>query len=812
MITITDFNNLQFSDFVNTFARVFKESDVTKAGELGLRTIGDVLNDTRAGSCKSMKSKIRTYPDALVNIYNYLNNPCKLPAIGVTSSTAEMVKQLIDDLSSLADSIRTMPFEQDTDGIISRNKSLLSVARYRYVNGLSDTVIDKQLGVSRETCRTYHDKFIAAIKSGLGGNPVTGERPFTLIFALSDAFIERVNDIISAYKSGMPQKVITDKAGSKDQGILQFILDLLDADVYSSNNGTFTGNYVVSGFNITKFDSSCSVLFDMISGEHEYVNELIIKSYLIKHVKSAGNAKAETLMTMIDSSGQFDVIEKDGLKYYRLKYEYLKNDDARNERILFENKGKYLSKQQMEDEYNRRARLYGQDEKRGEGYHIRGTERIACQNSVWHWVEEGEKVISDPRPYIKRFVESKGGSATFDEVWVFLCKNNISLSEKSARTYLTDFCKHSRTTDSYTVKSGSSLPGRGDIASDILGYLRRVSGPVCINKIANDLKTTGGRISRNIAKHGDVFTVSRKANRVLVSINHASSKSSISRIKPGSRKEPIHRTYMRTMAIDILKKANGGPLLMKDVADKISTVISDKSFSKTVVYKVFEHPVFEKGVDDNKKSARTLSLNKDVYRQLFEKDADFAEKKVADSSSPEAAPAEYDWNKNYEDLKNAVIAFTKGDPHCQKFRVDEAFDTMNDIMKGDKASLNPDSYFWLIQELLYKYLTQKTTKVEREFLRDNLAFKYEPFLRNYYHKINGTELNVEGLVTTLNILQEDGLLPARYSDWSSSYTSSLVKKRNRVHASRRDFDFTIKSDILQFVVLYLYTASLDKSE
>ena len=813
MVTIADFNNLSISDYLNTFARVFKESDVAKARELGLVTVGDVLKDTRAGSCKSMKSRLRTAPEALVDIHNYLNDPCRLPNTSAgTVSGAEMVKSLLDDLDALLERVRKMPFEQNTDAIVSRNGDVLKVVRYRYLHGLSDLEIKEELGISNETCRLHHNSFIEAIRSGLRGSAVTPCKSFTLVFALSDAFIGRMNDMIMGYRSGIPLKVITEKIGSEDRGILQFFLDLLDAGIYSSYNGTFAGQYVVSGLNTAKFDSSCSVLFDRVGGEHDYVSGARIKVYLTKNVSSPGNAKAETLMTMMDSSGQFDVTERDGLKYYRLKYEYLKSDDARNERILFENRGKFLSKHQMEDEYNRRARLYGMDEKKGADYHLKGTDRIASQNSVWHWLEEGERAVSDPRPLIKKFVEERGGTVTFSEVMDFLSENSISLKEGSVRTYLTEFCERNRAADSYTVKGGPSLSGRGDIAKEVFDYLRKASGLVYISKVAIDLGTTCGRISRTVDRHPDVFETSRKDEHVYISIKPSYSKSTVSMLKPGSRKEPQHRAYMRTMAIDILKKANGGPLPMKDVAERISTVISGMSFSKTVVYKVFEHPIFKKGVSDINRNASTVSLDMEVYRQLFEDNADFAEKEVAESSTPTAGPAEYDWDKNYEDLKDAVIVFTKEDSHCRSFDVAKSFDTMNEIMKGDRASLNPDSYFWLIQELLYKYLTQKTTRMEREFLRDNLAFKYESFLRNYYNKINGIELDVEGLATTLNVLQREGLLPARYSDWSSSYTSSLVNKRNRVHASRRDFDSTIKNDILQFLVLYLYTASLNPGD
>lgn len=813
MVTRSDFNSLRIKDFINDFARVFKTSDIQKAEQLGLNTVGDVLNDTRAGSCKSMKAKLRTYSDALVNIYNYLNVPYLLPAKADESmSTAEMFRQLLAELDDLVGLVKTMPFEQDTDGIIERSEAVLKVAKYRYLHNLSDSEIGLEIGLTGERCRTYHDIFIRVIKSGLTCKSVNSIKPFLLKFGLSQIFIDRLNSVVSVFKSGISLNILTSLIGTTDSGIVQFFLDFLGASLYSSANGTFKGTYVIGGFPITKFDEDGSVFFDLFSKEHEHINGIRIKSFLHKHLSSNIKTKAETLIIMADHSGQFDIIEKDGLKCYQLKYEYLKSDDIRNERILYENRGKFLSKAQMEDEYNRRARLYGMDEKKGSDYLIKGTEKIASQNSVWHWIEDGEKKISDPRPAIKAFVQGKGGIVKLDEVRDFVRGQKISLKDSTLRTYLSDFCIHHRKGDTYTVKTASSIAGRGDIAPDIVRLLRGSSKPVCVNKIATALGTTCARIERNIAKHGELFESVKKGRLVMVSLKPTYASKPI-RVNPaGSRKEPKHRTYMRSMAIDILKKAGGGPLPMKEVADKISTVIAHTTFSATVVYKVFEHPIFEKGTAANNKNAKTVSLDMDVYRSLFEKDAEFAEKKVAGASSGVGASlVEYDWNKNYEDLKDAVISFTNGDPYCKKFNVSKSFDTMNDIMMGGKSSLNRDSYFWLIQELLYKYLTQKTTKIEREFLRDNLAYKYEAFLGNYYTYVTGKELGVDGLATRLGQLQYDGLLPARYSDWSSTYTSKLVKTRNKVHASSRDLDSTIKSEILQFLVLYLYTASLDST-
>jgi len=807
MVTISDFSNLHIADFSNDFARVFKESDVKKAQSLGLVTVDDVLKDTRAGSCKSMKAKLKIYPDALVYTYNYLNDPSKLPAkVDESFSTAEMFKQLLVELSELVNRVESFPFEQDITNKVEFIRGVLKVAKFRYNYNLSDFEIQEEIGCTSETCRTHHKKFVSVIASGLNNSTVKGERPFLLKFGLSDIFIGRLKSIISAYKSGNTLNWLTDMIGSTDEGTVQFFLDLLDASIYSSKNGTFKGEYIVSGFPVTKFDSECSILFDMATKEHEHVKAL--KAYLVKKI-GKNKAIVDTLITMAENSNQFDIKEEDGLKYYQLKYEYLKNDEVRNERILFENRGEYLSFSQMRDEYNRRARMFGQTEKFGEDYNLHATDKIASQNATWHWIDDEKDVIKEPRPMLKKFVEENGGVVTFDQVKDFLKANNINIKDNTAKTYLAGFCKHKRSSNTYEVKSGSACSGRGDIAKDIINYLKSVSKPVYVSKIAKELGTSPSRIDRIVAKHPDIFEVTKEGKRVFVSLKSTYSLCPVPATKAKSRKEPLHRLYMRNMAIDILKKASGGPLQLKDVADKVRTVTAHENFRRTSVYKVFEHEIFTKGVDPKKASSKTVSLNMDVYKKMFEDGADFAEKEVVKTSSEKVAPIEFDWTKNYYDLKGAVITFTKEDSNCKKFDVSKSFDTMNDIMKEGKTSLTQESYFWLILELLHKYLTQKTTKMEREFLRDNLAFKYEPYLENYYKRMTGSELGVEGLVTRLNKLQEEGLLPERYADWSSSYTAKLINKRNRVHTARRDMDGAIKSDILQFIVLYLYTASME---
>lgn len=810
MVTINDYDNLRITDFVNVSPCIFKPSDLAKAEQLGLVTVADVLNDMHKGACKSMKAKLRTFQDSLVTAHNYLNCGSSIPErVDDSWTTAEMAVQLFVELDELIDKVDSIPFEGNPSGMISRIRNVAKIAKCRYLHGMTDDAISFEMDKTSESCRTAHVRFTEAVISGLKGGCVKGSSPFVLRFRLSRIFIERINEVISVCTSGTSLEQLTDLLGTNEKGLVQFFLDILDASVYSSRNGTFKGQYILYGFPVTKFDCDSSIFFDIMGREHKPVCGL--QSRLSKILKDPDRRqKAAAIVRMAECSGQFDIVERDGLKYFQMRYQYLKNDDVRNERILFENRSRYLSKAEMEDEYNRRAMLYGMQEKTGEDYHVKSTDRIACQNGRWHWLEEGETAMTDPRPAIKRYVQEQGGTVTFDQVKEFLASENITLKDSTIRTYLTAFCKHSRKAGSYTAKSGGSCSGRGDIVEEIISYLRDASAAdsIYVSKIAGALGTTFARVQRTIDAHAELFVVETRGNKVYVSLSPAYAHSSINVSKPKSRKEPLHRTYMRTMAVDILKKASGGPLPLKELSAKVGAVIAHTSFSDTVIYKVFEHPIFRKGVDESNRNAKTVSLDMDVYRQLFEDNAEYAEEGMAVSTDLAAAEVkEYDWTENYADLKDAVVSFTKDDVHCRHFDVTEAFDEMNKIMMRGRTTLSRDSYFWLIQELLFKYLTQKTTKIEREFLRDNLAFKYEPFLADYYYRATGQPLEEKGLSTRLGILQDEGLLPARYSDWSSSYTTNIVNTRNRVHTSRRDFDSTIRNDILQFVVLYLYTAS-----
>lgn len=245
MLTTNDFKGLRIADFKNTSPSMFKASDLDRAEELGLTTIADVLNDTHKGACKSMKAKMRSFPEAIVTAHNYLNGGFILPEkVDDSWTTAKMIEQLFTEFDTLVDKIEAIPFEGNTAGMVLRIRNILRIAKYRFLHNMTDEEISSELKNTSESCRTGHVKFTDTIKSGLKGEFVKGPAPFVLQFRLSKLFTERINKAILACTPGTSLKLLTDLIGSTKSGIVQFFLDILDANIYSSHNGTFRGKYI----------------------------------------------------------------------------------------------------------------------------------------------------------------------------------------------------------------------------------------------------------------------------------------------------------------------------------------------------------------------------------------------------------------------------------------------------------------------------------------------------------------------------------------------------------------------------------------
>lgn len=801
MKTISDFPSIRIEDFKTKEPRTFKASDMQKAELLGLDSVQAVLDDQRKGSCKSMKAKLRSYQHGVVDIHNYFYCTPLLPSASTdATSLADDIKSFLGDLDVLLARFKAMPFETDTTSMTQKMETLLKAVKYRYLHNLDDAAVALHCKITKESSRLYHTLFIKKVREAMLMQRTSAENQFVLEFGFNECFKRKLQNLKDSFKSGSTLASMQELLGTRNGGIVSFVLDLLDASVFTGSGSAFVGSYVVAGIGTTGFDQDCMTIFNIMNDRHapcaDFIKELS---------KRLGDKdKVDTIVTMMQTSGQFAVTEEYGIKSYQLMWQWLKNDDVRYERILFENKGRSMSIAELLAEYNRRAamvRLRKRDE-----FHLSQNDRIVAQNGMWHWVADDENVdiYKDPRPFIESYVVGKGGSVTLDDVIAFLESKGIHLTRNTVRAYLTKFCKSRRGSDIFTMLAPSAVNQRGDIAPDIIDFIKSQENQVCVSDIAKALDTSCGRIDRLVDAHPELFVKNPSKTRRKIFVE----------LKPGYDSKPVvvkeikrvkeakHITFIRMTAVDILSKAAGHSMPMKAIFDKVKGVVEEIGIKTNNIYKVFNDEIFIKTSVPGKRD-KDLSLNMPLYDSLYKKDAEYAEtpKSVTDVSK------EFDWNDDYEDLKSAVISFVKKDPNVRCFDVAKAFDSMNDIMKGSKASLNKDSYFWLIQELLFKYLTQKTTKVEHEFLRDNLAYRYESFLGNYYADVTGRSLKVEGLSTALAVLQGEGLLPVRYSDWSSSYTTNLVDTRNRVHTSKRDMDSIIKNDILQFLVLYLYTAS-----
>lgn len=804
MKTISDFPSIRIEDFNSKEPRTFKTSDLDRAITLGLVTVQDVLDDTHVGACKAMKAKLKAYPDAILNIHNYFySTPLLSSGSSDTTTLADDFKSFLKDLELLLERFSSMPFDVDTTSKVNKMETLISAVKYRYLLNLDDASVSVMLKVSDETSRLYHELFIKKVKEAIEGNRTTSQNQFVLEFGFAESFREKLHNLCDFYKSGCTLASIQEILGSQEDGILRFALDLLDASVFTGSGSAFVGSYVVSGFDSSHFDQTCKILFNIMNNHHKPTADFIKE--LSKKVKNEN--KVATIITMMQTSKQFVIEKVAGLSTYQLMWQYISNDNDRYERILFENKGCDMSRKALLTEYNKRATLYHMNKRKYKDFHLYQTKNIVSQNGMWHWVEDGEnvKIFNDSRPYIESFVVEMGGRITVGEVVKFLEDEGIALKRSSVETYLNNFCRREKAgSDVFIMSDDSAMRQKGDIALEIIGFIKGQGQQVSVSDIASALSTSPSRIGRMINAHPELFVRDSVSGRRNVFIT----------LKPGYDDKPIvlnkikrttskHYNYIKMSAVDILAKAEGHSMPMKDVFDKVKVWIEGLDISDNNIYKVFKDEIFVKTPIVGGRG-KLLSLDMSVYNSLYKKDASYAEEVKSDVDTQKV----FNWNEDYDELKSAVVEFVKDNPNSSRFNVRDAFDSMNDIMKGTRSSLSPDSYFWLIEELLYNYLHKPTSKIEREFLRDNLAYKYEAFLDNYHYVRCGTKFDIDGLATRIQYLQNEGLLPERYSNWSSPVISDIIKKRNKVHTATRDMDAAIQKDIKSFLVLYLYTASM----
>lgn len=489
---------------------------------------------------------------------------------------------------------------------------------------------------------------------------------------------------------------------------------------------------------------------------------------------------------------QYEYYEEEGIGYYSLKWKDLGSVQKRVERILWEHKGEGLEKSEIEKEYLTRLRSCSSNES-PKDILFKESDKIGGANGFWRWKEDGNQVIKDCRPLIQEYVVKKGEPVTLDEIVDFVNSLGVKLSTKSIETYLCSCCKHRRKEGDYILKEVGAPTGRGDITMEIVKAIRKSGRALTVKEIESETGIGEKRIYSALNKHKDIFSKHERAPKCggcTFFINKEWDGCYAKEEKIG-RKTPAYYEVVRRTAIQMLKGTESKSLPMTQLREKLSSFIPDVVSAKTTIIckLIRRYDDFKVTVHTNKR--KSVSLD--------------PVKHASEYSQPQ-----FNLAKDWRSLRLSIISLATSSFRLTRLDAEKAVDAMMKIM-GVGGTVDKESYFWLLTEMLHEWFKGDLSLRDLEYTRTILALTYERFLRNYYELKEGCVLSVSpGLGGVVKELQYHGMLPQRvYGDWKSDALSHIISVRGAVaHPDQRDTPGRILDNINEFIRLFLYTSSL----
>lgn len=373
---------------------------------------------------------------------------------------------------------------------------------------------------------------------------------------------------------------------------------------------------------------------------------------------------------------------------------------------------------------------------------------------------------------LERFVVSKGGTATLDEVKQFVLNINPSYSENTilqdmvikanCRSMRTDGVRYivHKTHSNYKRRAQKQL--RADTAIrttvEILAGEGRAFNikneliPLFTKKIGLDKVNDYTLISMLKRAEGELFGFQDSAIELLVSKEDAEIYPyEIYAPKAPGRKGDGSNLIIRNLAVEQLLYAPGHKMAKKALFDSVQNRYPDGK-AKTGIYKVFQSdPIFIDSDAKGKGGSYTLDI------ALYNKEHGISSSVIQNAS--------FDWST----LKKCIVSQMKNP------KLDElACEKMIRIMKSiPNIPFDNNNEFWRMLNLLDRYYAQKTNDYETMLLAWMLFLGVENYLRAYKPYPNTTTTGLGDYIATL---QRNGEFPDRYATYPIGSVSFEISR------------------------------------
>lgn len=788
MTFIPEIKNVSLSLFRNDRPYLFPPKEVELALKYGFKSFSDLESDFRPRSFKYLRSFALEHPHALLWWNSYYTDPEVLPKERTDMSSACLLERLIRSFEEYVKEADEIVSPMDCDMFFRTSVHTAASLRKVFLEGVDTVQAGIELNVSSEQVRILISGFMEELHAQMEGRPGTGK---LVVFRLSEEMKVFLRDLKKTIHAGCSMDELKDFLGTRKDSVAMFALNYLGLGKYGPVASLIDGCYVVDkgiGKDLNPlFRTVISMLDERVEPQRE---SKLIKEYQ----KEFGRDLLEMAFSIMRHSDQFVVSELDGVLHYQLAWKEHRSVQTKVERILYDFRPEWLEKEKVENEYLARLRESGILDV-PKLIMFKTSDKIGCTNNLWKWICDDTIIVKDVRPYIQKYVIEHDGKVTLAEVIAYVRDQfHTNVKDNSIRAYLTNFCTYDRKEDLFILKDLDAPSGRGDVTMNIVRVLRK-SSPLSVAQISKLAKMTDARVRRTLKNHEDIFMVAERRPLVkgglLYKIN-PSWKGGYTPSQPASKKEPSYVSLMREFLIHTLRNAPEGKMplktLVKDCLSLIPDVVEAKHQRAYAIIKKDENFIVSP-VDNRRKE---VSLNPALHAAL----------KVSQAFS-----VSRDWTAIKSGIASLLGAEVKDLP--------DRLESMLRIMfKGSMVTRK--SYFHLLLGELFGFLNHQADleRKDLEYLRNLMSLTYEQFLRNLYELTNGYAPCVQpGLGQIVKLMQEEGLIPQRRTGaWFTEALSHIISVRGRVaHPDERDSVERVRENILEFIRLYVSTASFLKA-
>ena len=450
-------------------------------------------------------------------------------------------------------------------------------------------------------------------------------------FIVNHIFQSKFFDLCYSNQNAFRLSSFIEENGIQNEKTCRFLLDLLDLVKCESN--VYFEPLVIKGNNIIALNRSAGILMKFFTDSTLFVS-LVDDVAPFLHKRLNNNKElTDILLDIVRCSTRFEKKPNDNRDLYALKWQYLQTIPSKIVRILYDS-GQPMHNQQIFEEYNRRASLYGIAPLTNGEQVIRGSHPLLQawgKSGYWYFKSErseAHEMAPDIRDVLESFLKSRAGKAYLSDVISFIASIGRPYSSRTIRIYLGSMCHVAREEKELFIHNdflasypeytyASKVKNQVRIVMPIIvKYLAEHDGAAKMKDLIEYYRVQTGERIRNsalrimIEKYPSILRVESISSHKLLVVLCISKEEAIALTRGDfSQKRSPHHLLIIEKAREALLASNKGIMPLKELYEYLNQFVP-QGRNKNIVYRLLKNDSsFESYLVEKKRYIR-LSTSK----------------------------------------------------------------------------------------------------------------------------------------------------------------------------------------------------------